>query len=549
MSGSTRTAVPPLGLVDGDLLAGRYRLLSRVDAAPAGCGRPAALWLARDEVLTRRVAVKALACEPGGASGSRFLDAAVAAGALTCSVLARVYDASLEHRARWPGRPEPATDVAYVIREWVDGAPLAQTLERDGPLSPHAAVAVTIAVAEALSGAHERGLAHGRLHPGNVLVSPSGAVRVTDLAVSAALPGGEAPAGRAEDGDDVADDVRDLTAVLYALLTGGWPASATPQPAGGLPVAPVAAQRSGARGRLVGPRSAGAAVPRPLDAVVRRALDPAAARSGVPLTTADRLVDALEQAMATVGRREPHRSPAPASTPSRSTQDAPPRRAGALRRRLPAVGALVLLSALGAGAFVAGSTVGGAGLRTATAGSDPTVAADAPGVDAPTAPWRPALPLTAEQIRDFDPQGDGRERSATVAAAVDGDVSTAWTTERYSSAAFGGLKQGVGLLLDLGAPTTVSSLELALSRPGVAVELRGAPSAAADLASYRLLASGRADVEHLVLRLPEGTAERFYLVWLTHLPRDGDRFSAGLDELVLQGGTGRQRGDVRAPGG
>jgi hypothetical protein len=546
VSRSTRTAVPPLELVDGELLAGRYRLLSRVDAAPGGSGRPAALWLARDEVLTRRVAVKALACERGGASGSRFLDAAVAAGALTSPVLARVYDASLEQRPRCAADPEPASDVAYVIREWVDGAPLGEALERGGPLSPAAAVAVTVAVAEALSGAHARGLAHGRLHPGNVLVTRSGAVRVTDLAVSAALPGGAAPAGRVEDGDDVADDVRDLTAVLYALLTGRWPTSATPQPAGGVPAAPVAAQRSGARGRLSGPRSTGADVPRALDAVVRRALDPAAARSGVPLTTTERLVDALEQALAPADRRAPDRASTPGSHSTWSSPDAPGRRAGAVRRRLPAVGALALLSALGAGAFVAGSTVGsaGAGPRAATADPDPTAA-----VDAPAPPYPSALPLVTAEVRDFDPQGDGREGPTTVAAAVDGEASTAWTTERYSSAAFGGLKEGVGLLLDLGAPTPVSSLELALSRPGVAVELRAAPTAGSDVASYRLLAHGRADGQRLVLSPPDGTRERFYLVWLTHLARDGDRFSAGIDELVLEGGTGRGRGDVRGPGG
>jgi hypothetical protein len=549
VSRSTRTAVPPLELVHGDLLAGRYRLLSRVDAAPGGSGRPAALWLARDEVLTRRVAVKALACERGCASGSRFLDAAVAAGALTSPVLARVYDASLEQRPGSAPDLEPAPDVAYVIREWVDGAPLGEALERGGPLTPAAAVAATVAVAEALSGAHARGLAHGRLHPGNVLVTRSGAVRVTDLAVSAALPDGAAPAGRAEDGDAVADDVRDLTAVLYALLTGRWPTSATPQPAGGVPAAPVAAQRSGARGRLSGPRSTGAAVPRALDAVVRRALDPAAARSGVPLTTAERLVAALEQALA--DRRAPDRGHAPGSPSSRSSPDAPAPRAGAVRRRLPAVGALALLSALGAGAFAAGSTVGsaGAGPRAATADADPTAGADALGTDRAAAPERAALPLVAAALRDFDPQGDGRERPATVGAAVDGELSTAWTTERYSSAAFGGLKEGVGLLLDLGAPTPVSSLELALSRPGVAVELRAAPTAAGDVGSYRLLAHGRADGERLVLSPPEGTRERFYLVWLTHLPRDGDRFSAGIDELVLEGGTGRGKGDVRGPGG
>ena len=59
------------------------------------------------------------------------------------------------------------------------------------------------------------------------------------------------------------------------------------------------------------------------------------------------------------------------------------------------------------------------------------------------------IDLGAVPVRDFDPApGDGRERSATVPNAVDGDAGTVWETERYSTGQFGGLKGGVGLLLE-----------------------------------------------------------------------------------------------------
>jgi hypothetical protein len=68
--------------------------------------------------------------------------------------------------------------------------------------------------------------------------------------------------------------------------------------------------------------------------------------------------------------------------------------------------------------------------------------------------------------------------------AVDGDAATVWRTERYRSAAFGGLKPGVGLLVDLGAPTPVSSVELT-TLPGTTVELRAATARGAAAADYR----------------------------------------------------------------
>ena len=81
-----------------------------------------------------------------------------------------------------------------------------------------------------------------------------------------------------------------------------------------------------------------------------------------------------------------------------------------------------------------------------------------PGV-APVDPAAQRIDLTT--VVDFDPPpGDGAERPGTVPGAVDDDPATAWETERYDSAALGGLKAGVGLLVDLGAPTQVDRVEL-----------------------------------------------------------------------------------------
>lgn len=269
----------------GDLLAARYRLVRPVPASASEAPRSAQLWLATDEVLARPVAAKVLpATGPSAAAlTAPFLDAGTAAGAVASPVLTRVYDAAVEQR---PAEDDaPPFDVAYVISEWVDGSPLPERLERDGPYAPAEAVALIAALGEAVASAHACGLTHGRLHPGNVLLARTGAVRLTDLAVAAALPDGRVAAERADDPGPAEADVRDLAALLYALLTARWPAAATPQPSGGVPGAPSLREGDDGRGKLVSPRQVRAGVPRSLDLVVARALDPVAARQPPALTT------------------------------------------------------------------------------------------------------------------------------------------------------------------------------------------------------------------------------------------------------------------------
>ena len=135
-------------------------------------------------------------------------------------------------------------------------------------------------------------------------------------------------------------------------------------------------------------------------------------------------------------------------------------------------------------------------------------------------------------VVDFDPPpGDGRESPGAVANAFDGDGSTVWTTERYTTRDLGA-KTGVGLLVDLGAPTELERVELGTTGGGVDVELRvaDAPAPAAD--GFRVVATGTAREPGLVLTPPDGTAGRYWLVWITGLaPADGGGFRAGLAEM------------------
>jgi serine/threonine protein kinase len=507
-----RRAIRPV-LRPGDLLTSRYRLECPVEAAPRATEdeeSPAVVWRARDEVLARPVAVKVLraAGRRGAAEARPFLQAAAAAGGLSSPVLARVYDAAIEQRpAERAGRPAGEVDVAYVISEWVEGRDLAAALREDGPFEPDVASALVQQVAEALQSAHTRGVWHGRVHPGNVLLTPPGRLKLTDTATSAALPGRAAPAQRADDPVGAAADVRDLTAVLYAMLTARWPTSATPQPACGLRPAPAVSDGR-SRGRLTSPRQVRAGVPRALDELVVRGLQPTAVRPGP--ATAAALADALGSAV---------RADAPRPVVPREPR-IPPR----LRRRLPLLASLALLTVVGVSAYSIGRDVG-----TIAPVDDPLERI------ASTAPGQPSggdlIDLATVRVTDFDPLGEGKERTGSVPNAYDDDPTTVWETERYRSAAFGGLKEGVGLLVDFGAPTRVSRVELVTTGGGVTLELRTADEAPAQPEDLRVVASGTARDPGLVLTPPGGTAARWYLLWVTGLREVDGGFSAGIAEM------------------
>jgi hypothetical protein len=123
--------------------------------------------------------------------------------------------------------------------------------------------------------------------------------------------------------------------------------------------------------------------------------------------------------------------------------------------------------------------------------------------------------------------------------AIDSDPTTAWMTDGYGSATFGGLKKGVGLLVDLGAPTRVASVQVGLLAPGATVELRAgdAPGSTADA----FATVGRAANSKQVATLTPSSARpaRYWLIWLTELPKgDRGRYRDGIAELVFNRAAG-----------
>ena len=135
-----------------------------------------AVWLGRDEVLGRDVALKRLGLAPGGSTpdlGRAEREARLAARLNHPHVVA-VYDLVIEADEQW------------LVMEYVEGATLAALVQRDGALTPDAAAPILRQVADALAAAHAAGIVHRDVKPSNILVAPDGQVKLSDFGIARA---------------------------------------------------------------------------------------------------------------------------------------------------------------------------------------------------------------------------------------------------------------------------------------------------------------------------------------------------------------------------
>lgn len=132
-------------------------------------------------------------------------------------------------------------------------------------------------------------------------------------------------------------------------------------------------------------------------------------------------------------------------------------------------------------------------------------------------------PVTVEAVSSVDPSG-----GSGFLPTADGG----WRTQRYRSAEFGNLKDGVGLLLDLGQATSVKTVTLHTSTPGIDLDLRSGSSAHGAPGSFTETDSVKAAGSSATL---SGTGSaRYWLVWVTGLAPDGGGYRAVVDSLTVQ---------------
>ncbi len=209
------------------MLGGRYQLM-----APVGVGTSSRVYLAMDTQLRRRVAVKllheSLAEDP--AFLRRFRAEARAAGALSHQNIVSVFD--------WGEDDAFGAVVPYLVTEYLGGGSLQDILNGPVPLTISQTLMIGLEAARALAHAHQRGLVHRDVKPGNLLFGESGRLRLADFGLARALaeaswtePAGavvgtaryispEQALGRRVDGRS---DVYSLALVLVECLTGQVP--------------------------------------------------------------------------------------------------------------------------------------------------------------------------------------------------------------------------------------------------------------------------------------------------------------------------------------
>ncbi|HTY32285.1 serine/threonine-protein kinase [Mycobacterium sp.] len=161
----------------GVTLSGRYRLQRLI--ATGGMGQ---VWEAVDSRLGRRVAVKVLKQEFSQDPEfiERFRAEARTTAMLNHPGIAQVHDYG-ESQLDGEGR------TAYLVMELVNGEPLNSVLKRTGRLSLRHALDMLEQTGRALQVAHAAGLVHRDVKPGNILITPTGQVKITDFGIAKAV--------------------------------------------------------------------------------------------------------------------------------------------------------------------------------------------------------------------------------------------------------------------------------------------------------------------------------------------------------------------------
>jgi serine/threonine protein kinase len=202
---------------------GRFKVIDEL-----GRGAMGVVYRAQDDMLQRTVAIKTVALtgshKERDTHEARFLQEARAAGGLSHPSIITIYDVGREG------------DTAFIAMELVEGKDLRELIA-DVSLTPSRAVAIAAAAAEGLAYAHERGIVHRDVKPGNIMVLADGRVKIMDFGIARLTE----PAVKTQTGVllgspqymapeqiigqplDHRADIFSLGLVLYEMLTGSKP--------------------------------------------------------------------------------------------------------------------------------------------------------------------------------------------------------------------------------------------------------------------------------------------------------------------------------------
>ncbi len=481
----------------GDVIADRYELEELV-----GSGGMSSVFRAHDVQLDRSVAIKILLGRfiDDAEYVERFRREARAVAQLSHPNIVTVID-----RGEDEGRQ-------YIVFEYVEGENLKELIVRTGRLPLRSAIELALAVADGLAFAHERGLVHRDVKPQNVLLSRGGEVKVTDFGIARSLDvdhgvtqtgtvmgTGEYLAPEQASGQPVsaATDVYSLGVVLWELLTGDVPFV-------GENFVAVALRHVNEPPPSLRERRPD--IPPRLAAAVERALqkDPT-----LRFPSMADFANELRACLAVLDADSGATSVIPLPVEARPAARRPAR----ARRSWP-LGWLILALALAAAALVAALLLGGGSHHGGGRSGGGATGA----------------PVKLHGITSYDPQGQEQQMfGATAALATDGSTATTWKTQIYNSTAFGGLKDGFGLVLSSGGTVTLRSLTVAApaAYAGFSARIEVGTSSSGPFA----IDSSTQTVSGTTTFSLDGKSGSYWVVWLTQL---GPARTAQISEVTAR---------------
>lgn len=211
-------------MLEGHLLNERYKIKATI-----GGGGMANVYLARDMILERDVAIKVLRLEYADDEEfiARFDREAQSATSLSHPNIVSIYDVGEEDH------------ILYMVMEYVDGMTLKEYIQRNGPIQVQEALNIMKQITDAIAHAHANDIVHRDIKPQNILIDPTGSVKVTDFGIAIALSATALTQTNAVLGSvhylspeqarggmaTKKSDIYALGIVLYELLTGRLPFS------------------------------------------------------------------------------------------------------------------------------------------------------------------------------------------------------------------------------------------------------------------------------------------------------------------------------------
>jgi serine/threonine-protein kinase len=496
----------------GTTLSGRYRLESRI-----GSGGMSTVYRAHDETLERFVAIKLMNREVASDSDQleRFRREARAVARLSHPNIVHVIDAGEDE-----GRP-------YIVFEHIDGETLKERIRRLGRLEIPEAVAYCVEIARALGCAHANHVVHRDVKPQNVLIDHEGTAKVTDFGIARTLEEeGLTADGRVLGttdyvspeqalGKDVTgqSDLYSLGIVLYEMLTGELPYRGENQ---------VAVAMMHVREHVPDVRRLRPEVSAALAAVIERAT---AKELSQRYADDDEMIAELERTLALETNRAGEADGQVTAVINTLPPDTREQVALSIRRPRTAytvafIALLVIAGAIAVLVLHTHKNGPGKGHHGATGRLTPV-----------------SLCSSLSCTNAYNPyaQGSKWQENNIAKYVVDGNPSTAWTTENYYGGSLAG-KPGVGVYVSAGSAPAARRMIVTTITKGFNAKVYATSTTpnpnSFDASGWHLVGSaGSVAATQTIPLNTGGKGYRYYLFWITSLPPDSQHIS--VNEIKL----------------